>query len=110
MHELAITQGFLTLALEEAKKAQGRRVTRINLVLGEMSGLKEESVRFCFDLVSKDSIAAGAVLSFGYMPGRDTYVKSIEVERINQFTDKLTPEVKQAIPKVLKLILKEIKG
>lgn len=81
MHELAITQGFLTLALEEAKKAQGKRITRINLVLGEMTGLKEESVRFCFDLASKNSIAAGAVLSFCYMPGRDSYVKTIEVEQ-----------------------------
>ncbi len=80
MHELAIVQDFLTLALEEAKKARGRRVTRMNLVLGEMSGLKEESVRFCFELVSKDSIAAGAVLSFRYMPRRDSYVESIEVE------------------------------
>lgn len=81
MHELAIVQDFLTVALEEALKARGRMVTRIDLVLGEMSGLNEEGVRLCFDLVSQDSIAAGAVLSFGYMPGRDSYVKSIEVEQ-----------------------------
>lgn len=81
MHELSIVQSFLTLALEEAKKARGGKVTRINLVLGEMSGLKEEGVQFCFELVSKDSIAAGAALSFSSMPGRDSYVESIEVEQ-----------------------------
>lgn len=37
-------------------------------------------------------------------------VFAIEVERINHFTDKLSPEVKRAIPKALKLILKEVKG
>lgn len=80
MHELAFVQDFFTLALEEAKKAQGRRVTKIDLVLSEMSGLKEESVQLCFDLVSKDSIAAGAMLSFRYTPERDSYVERIEVE------------------------------
>lgn len=37
-------------------------------------------------------------------------VFGIEVERINHFTNQLTPEVKRVIPKVLKLILKEVKG
>ena len=64
MHELAITQNMLDLVLEEAKKAGAQRVERINLVVGEMSGIAGESVEFYFEFLSKDTIAHGATLSF----------------------------------------------
>lgn len=80
MHELTFTQSILSIALNEARVGGGKRVTRISLALGDMSGLTEESVRSCFDLFSKDSIAAGAVLSCRPSPGRESYVESIEVE------------------------------
>lgn len=80
MHELALTQSILSIALDEVRRVGGKRVTRISLALSDMPGLTEESVRSCFDLLSKDSIAAGAVLSCRPTPGRESYVESIEVE------------------------------
>ncbi|MEJ2047557.1 MAG: hydrogenase maturation nickel metallochaperone HypA, partial [Dehalococcoidia bacterium] len=64
MHELAITQNMLDIVLEKAKESGAERVGAINLVIGELSGFVEESVRFYFDFLAKDTIAEGAVLNF----------------------------------------------
>lgn len=70
MHELAVTQGMLSIALEHAAKAGAQRITRINLTIGELSGIVDESVQFYFDFVSKDTPAEGASLSFQKSPAR----------------------------------------
>ena len=64
MHELAITQSMLDIVLEGAKESGARKVGAINLVIGELSGFVEESVRFYFDFLAKDTIAEGAALHF----------------------------------------------
>ncbi len=68
MHELAITQSMLDVVLEQAQKANARRVEKINLIIGEMTGVVDECVRFYFDLLSKGTIAEGATLSFKMVP------------------------------------------
>jgi len=68
MHELSITQSMLDLVLEEAKKVKAERVEKINLVIGEMSGIVDQCVEFYFDFLSKDTIADGAILSFRKVP------------------------------------------
>jgi len=68
MYELCLTEGLLGIVLEHAELAQARYVSRINLVVGEMSGIVCDSVRFCFDLLSRDTIANGAELSFKVDP------------------------------------------
>ena len=62
MHELGITQEVLNLALGEAKAAKAKRISRINLVVGEASGVVDDSVQFCFELLSSESIAKDAKL------------------------------------------------
>jgi hydrogenase nickel incorporation protein HypA/HybF len=68
MHELAITQSMLDLVLEEAKKSGAERVGKVNLVIGDMSGVVDESVKFYFEFLSKDTIAEGATLAFQRVP------------------------------------------
>ena len=68
MHELSITQGIFDLVIDEANKAGARKVQKINLVVGEMSGIVDDCVEFYFEILSKDSIAEGAVLSFQKVP------------------------------------------
>jgi len=68
MHELAITKSMLDLALEQAEKAKAKKVGKINLVIGEMTGVVDECVQFYFNFLSQGTIAEGAALSFTMVP------------------------------------------
>ena len=70
MHELSITQNILSIALEKANAVNASRVSKINLVIGELSGIVDECVEFYFDFLNKDTIAAQASLSFNHPPTR----------------------------------------
>ncbi len=68
MHELAVTQNVLEIAVQKAKESGASKITGINLVIGEISGFAEDSVRFHFDILSRDTIASGANLKFERIP------------------------------------------
>ncbi len=70
MHESVITQNMLTTVLDEAKAANARKVTRISLTVGELSGVVSECVQFYFDILKKDTIASEAVIEFKPVPAR----------------------------------------
>jgi len=64
MHELAITQSMLDIVLEQAERAGAKKVGKINLVVGELTGFVEECVKFYFGLLAENTIAEGANLNF----------------------------------------------
>lgn len=64
MHELSVTESMLGVVLRHAQSNKATKVTRINMVLGEMSSVMEESVKFYFDIIAKDTIAQDAELNF----------------------------------------------
>ena len=68
MHELSITQSMLDLVLGEAGKAKAKKVGKINLVIGKMTGIVDDCVRFYFDFLSKGTPAEGAALIFKMIP------------------------------------------
>jgi len=68
MHEQSIVESILSLALENAGKAQANRILKINLVVGELSGVVDEAAEFYFNFLSRNTIAAEAQLSFTHIP------------------------------------------
>ncbi len=69
MHEMAVTQGLLDIALRHAEQANAQRITRLNLVIGELASTVDDSVQFYWDIISRDTIAKGAELHFERVPG-----------------------------------------
>ena len=69
MHELSITQNLLEIALRHAERANARCITRLNLVVGELASIVDDSVQFYWDIVAQGTIAEGAQLYFERVPG-----------------------------------------
>lgn len=69
MHELSVTENLLEIALRHAQQAGAERIVRLNIVIGELSSIVDESVQFYWDIVSKDTIAEGAELHFERVDG-----------------------------------------
>ncbi|HEX4386398.1 MAG TPA: hydrogenase maturation nickel metallochaperone HypA [Myxococcales bacterium] len=67
MHELGITRNIVAVV---AEAAQGRRVLKVNLDLGRLSGVLAQAVAFCFDEVSKGTPLEGARLVIRELEGR----------------------------------------
>jgi len=68
MHEFDMTKSMLDLVLQQTEEAGAREVETINLVIGEMTGIVDENVRFYFNQLSRGTIAEGASLSFKVVP------------------------------------------
>jgi len=68
MHELPITQSLLDLALAHAERAGGGRISNLYLVIGELSGIVDDSVQFYWEIVTEGTAAEGAVLHFQRIP------------------------------------------
>jgi len=68
MHEMAVTQSILDIAIRHAHQAGASQIHQINLVIGEMSGVVDDSVQFYFDFLSRDTLAQGARLVFDRRP------------------------------------------
>jgi hydrogenase nickel incorporation protein HypA/HybF len=69
MHEMALAEGVIDL-VEDAARANG--VTRIKTVvveIGALSHVAPEALLFCFDAVSRDSVADGARLEIVAVAG-----------------------------------------
>lgn len=64
MHELAVTQSILNIVLNYAEKAGAAKVTKIYLVIGELSSIVDESVQFYWEIIAKNTLAEQADLIF----------------------------------------------
>ena len=68
MHELAITEGIMEAALPAAEAGGAKRILEIRLKIGELSGVFPECIKEYLDVLSKGTIAEGAVLKVEKIP------------------------------------------
>lgn len=67
MHELGITRNIVAIV---ADAARGRRVRRVTLEVGALSGVLTEAIAFCFDAVAQGTVLEGAALDIRTIEGR----------------------------------------
>jgi hydrogenase nickel incorporation protein HypA/HybF len=67
MHELAITRNIVAIVGDAAK---GRRVSRVTLEVGKLSGVMSGAIAFCFEAVAQGTALEGASLDITEVPGR----------------------------------------
>ena len=68
MHEVAIMEEAVRLAIESAKNSGGARVLGLRLRVGALSGVVPEALRFSFDVVCHGTLAEGATLEIESVP------------------------------------------
>jgi hydrogenase nickel incorporation protein HypA/HybF len=64
MHELPVTQGIIDVVLDATRRNGGRRIKAIDIVIGDLASIVDDSVQFYFDILGKDTLAEGAQLRF----------------------------------------------
>ncbi len=62
MHELAITENILNIVVDHATQANASRVISLKLKIGQLSSFVDDSVQFCWNLLSQGTICEGAEL------------------------------------------------
>ena len=70
MHELTITEQIADIAIRHGEKNTAKKITDLYLVIGELSTVIDESVQFYWDLITEDTICAGATLHFQRIPAK----------------------------------------
>ena len=68
MHELSVTESLLKIAVEHAEKANAKRVTDLNIVIGDLASMVDESIQFYWEIIAKGTIAEQATLHFRRIP------------------------------------------
>ncbi|MFZ5523270.1 MAG: hydrogenase maturation nickel metallochaperone HypA [Pseudomonadota bacterium] len=62
MHEMSIAESVLQI-IEDTARAEGcAKVRAVWLEIGQLAGVEKDSLRFCFDVVTRDSVAEHARL------------------------------------------------
>ena len=65
---MSIAQSLLDIVLEEGRRHQLNQVKTIRLQVGAMAAVVPESLTFCFNLISENTIAAGAGIEIETLP------------------------------------------
>ncbi len=67
MHEMSLAEGILQIV--ESQAADSPKVHSVTLSVGELAGVELSSLKFCFDVVTRDTSAEGALLEIESVPG-----------------------------------------
>lgn len=69
MHEMALAESMLEIVEATARKEGASRVTNVRLEIGALSHVAADALRFCFDVVTRGSLAEGATLDIDDVAG-----------------------------------------
>jgi hydrogenase nickel incorporation protein HypA/HybF len=69
MHEMAFAESMLQIVETTARKNGAQRVLAVRLEIGALASVEPEALRFCFDAVTRGSLADRARLEIETTPG-----------------------------------------
>ena len=70
MHEMSLAENVLQIVEETARAQHAVRVRNVVLEIGALAAVEPDAMRFCFDAVTRGTIAEGAQLEIVETPGQ----------------------------------------
>jgi len=67
---MGIARSVLDIAIAAAEREGAQRITKVNMVAGELRGIVPLQFTFCFSLMAENTIASGAQLNLEITPVR----------------------------------------
>ena len=64
MHEMSIAESVMQIIEDAAQAERYSRVKAVWLEIGQLAAVEKDALRFCFDMVTRNSIAENARLEF----------------------------------------------
>jgi hydrogenase nickel incorporation protein HypA/HybF len=78
MHELSIAEELLSIITEKAAQVGIHKISRIDLKIGEFSGILPDALVFAFEMLSKETMSEGARIEIEESEGNELQVLSFE--------------------------------
>ncbi len=78
MHEMALAQGVVDIAVEQARANNAAGIRLVRLEIGALSHVEPRALSFCFDAVSRGTLAEGAVLEIDRPQGSATCLMCVK--------------------------------
>jgi|DewCreStandDraft_4_1066084.scaffolds.fasta_scaffold03592_11 hydrogenase nickel incorporation protein HypA/HybF len=63
MHEVSIAEEIKQIVINKLNENNGKMVKKVNLLIGEMTSIVPEALRFAFEIVAKDTPLENAVVN-----------------------------------------------
>lgn len=70
MHEMSLAMNIVDLAVSKAQAGGGRKINQIEVEIGSLAGVMTDSLEFCFEAASRETIAAEAYLKIIEVQGK----------------------------------------
>jgi len=87
MHEMSLAEGVLQIIEDSAKTQNFSHVKTVWLEIGQLAGVEVEAMKFCFDAVTRDSIAQDAKLEIVEKPGQAWCLHCAETVQVQALYD-----------------------
>ncbi len=91
MHELAVTKSILSIVLEKAWQVNAKKVISVDVLVGRLTGFIPECIKLQFDILSRDTEAAGASLIF-HQPPAKLHCRKCNLDYASDSLDLTCPE------------------
>ena len=70
MHEMSLCESIVGIIEEQAREQTFGTVKKVWLEIGRFSGVEIDALRFCFDVVTRGSVAEDSELLIDELPGQ----------------------------------------
>lgn len=101
MHEMSIAMGIVKIAEDETRKAQARKVERIELEIGTLAGIEFSALDFVWPAAVRDTVLEAAERQVDVIRGRARCMDCDTEFEMEQFYD-ACPRCKSNLKAILR--------